>query len=376
MKIFALLLWSVILLPVSFYKQTSSQFHISVTMQEGMQEGRAFLRYFTPRGPYIDSVSFTNGKFTLKGNMPDKLTVARIYTLSKDEQNPSPENTCEVWLEKGNIYIGAENNLSHASYSGSSIQLQFSELQKKLQPIKKLYSELDRAYEKAEAENNEKQKDKLLNEEYPALFREKQKVLGAFIRKYPSSLISAYKFEEFCGDDRMDLAIVEPVYHLLDTSILHHSLVEKAVKRIEINKKTAPGMQALEFSQADTSGKQITLSAFRGKYLLIDFWAGWCVPCRAENPHLRRVYDQYSSKGFEILGVSLDGERKRWTDAIIKDKLVWPQVSDLQIFDNTVAKQYGVISIPQNILISPEGKIIDWNLKGSVLDNTLDEIFK
>ena len=135
-------------------------------------------------------------------------------------------------------------------------------------------------------------------------------------------------------------------------------------------------MKALEFSQADTSGKEIGLSVFSGKYLLIEFWAGWCVPCRAENPHLVRLYDQYNIKGFEILGVSLDGERKRWTDAIIKDKLVWPQVSDLQIFDNSVAKQYGVISIPQNVLISPAGKIIDWNLRGSALDNTLKELFK
>ena len=376
MKSFSLLLWSVILLPALFYKQTSSQYQIDVSIKEGMQQGRAFLRYFTPKGPFIDSLSFTNGKFTLKGNMPDKLTIARIYTLSKDEQYPLPENTCEVWLEKGKINISTEKKLADASYSGSAIQLQFSELQKKLLPVKKKYSELDKVYEKAEAEKNEKQKDKLLNEQYPALFTEKQKLLGAFIRKYPSSLISAYKFEEFCGDDRIDLAVVEPVYNLLDTSILHHSLVEKAVKRIEINRKTAPGMQAPDFSQADTSGKAISLSAFRGKYLLVDFWAGWCVPCRAENPHLIRLYDQYHNKGFEILGVSLDGERKRWTDAIIKDKLVWPQVSDLQIFDNSVAQQYGVISIPQNVLISPEGTIIDWNLRGSVLDNKLNEIFK
>ena len=91
---------------------------------------------------------------------------------------------------------------------------------------------------------------------------------------------------------------------------------------------------------------------------------------------ITRLYDQYSIKGFEILGISLDGERKRWTDAIIKDKLMWPQVSDLQIFENSVAKQYGVISIPQNVLINPEGKIIGWNLRGSALDNKLNELFK
>ena len=135
-------------------------------------------------------------------------------------------------------------------------------------------------------------------------------------------------------------------------------------------------MEAIGFSQSDTSGKPVKLSSFRGKYLLIDFWAGWCMPCRAENPLLAKLYDQYKSKGLDILGVSLDGERKRWTDAIINDKLAWTQVSDLNIFENEVALLYGITSIPQNILIGPDGKILDWNLRGSLLEKKLEQIFK
>jgi peroxiredoxin len=189
-------------------------------------------------------------------------------------------------------------------------------------------------------------------------------------------MLSAYKFDDFAGDGRMDLSIVEPVYLNLDKSIRGHSLVSKVADRIAINKRTAPGMKAIEFSQADTSGRQVSLSSFKGKYLLIDFWAGWCVPCRAENPQLRKLYDQFRSKGFEILGVSLDGERKRWTNAILTDRLEWSQVSDLNIFDNKIAKTYGITSIPQNLLIGPDGKIIDWNLRGPVLEERLQSILK
>jgi thiol-disulfide isomerase/thioredoxin len=376
MKACLLILYFTITLLNELPAQTSSQYEINVNIKEAGVQTRAFLRYFTPTGPYLDSVRIVNGKFILKGKVPAKLTVARIYLLKESEEEALAENKCEVWLEEGVINIRAEKKLSYAEYSGSAMQEQFSELQKALRPVKKKNDELDEAYEKAVAKKDDEKKDKLLNNEYPALFDEKQKILGAFINKYPSSLISAFKFEEFCGDDRMDLGIVEPIYEKLDHSIRQHPLVTKSAERLAINKRTAPGMVAPAFSQTDTSGRPINLSSFKNKYLLIDFWAGWCVPCRAENPHLIKVYEQFKSKGLEILGVSLDGERKRWTNAIITDKLTWPQVSDLQIFDNAVAKQYGIISIPQNLLIGPDGKIIAWNLRGSALDDKLKELFK
>jgi thiol-disulfide isomerase/thioredoxin len=376
MRLYLFFLCSLFAFPICLLAQPVQQYEINVSFAEKLEPGRAFIRYFTPTGPYLDSTRLINGKFILKGNVPSRLTVARIYLLGENETSPSAENSCELWLEEGSIYIRAKKKLAEAQYSGSALQVQFDELQKALRDVKKKNTEMDDAYEKVVAEKDEEKKDKLLNQEYPALFREKQKILGAFISKYPSSLISAFKFEEFCGDDRMDLSIVEPVYEKLSSSIQQHALVKKAAARIDINKRTAPGIMAPEFSQTDTSGRSISLSSFRNKYLLIDFWAGWCMPCRAENPHLIKVYQQFRSKGLEILGVSLDGERKRWTDAIIHDKLSWPQVSDLEIFDNAVAKQYGIISIPQNVLIGPDGKIIAWNLRGTALDDRLKELIK
>ncbi|NQX38292.1 Peroxiredoxin [Pedobacter steynii] len=131
---------------------------------------------------------------------------------------------------------------------------------------------------------------------------------------------------------------------------------------------TAPG-----FVQSDTSGNQVRLDDFRGKYLLLDFWASWCIPCRAENPNLKKAYEQFKHRNFTILGVSLDSERKLWIDAIKKDQLPWAQISDLQGWSNWISAKYIVRAVPRNFLISPDGKIIAKNIRGKELIETLEK---
>ncbi len=135
------------------------------------------------------------------------------------------------------------------------------------------------------------------------------------------------------------------------------------------------GRVAPDFTQQTIEGEDFKLSDLRGKYVLIDFWASWCGPCRRENPNVVRMYKQYHEKGFEILGVSLDRSKDRWVQAIEKDGLTWPHVSDLKGWSNAVAKQYGITSIPKTMLIGPEGKIVAKNLRGPSLEAKLVELF-
>ena len=138
---------------------------------------------------------------------------------------------------------------------------------------------------------------------------------------------------------------------------------------------TAINKKAISFSQKDTSGIEISLSSFKGKYLLIDFWASWCGPCRAENPNIKNAYQKYKSKGFEVLGVSLDNDKSAWTKAIINDSLTWTNVSDLKGWKNNIGQKYVVSAVPANYLLNKDGKIIAKDLRGEKLIKKLIEIF-
>lgn len=159
-----------------------------------------------------------------------------------------------------------------------------------------------------------------------------------------------------------------PYYTKLQ-EVLKEAKAEKEAKETVAEGKSAP-----DFTLSTPDGKEVSLSDFRGKYVLLDFWASWCGPCRQENPNVKKAYEAYKDKNFDILAVSLDKSKDKWVEAIEKDGLTWTHVSDLKFWDSAAAKLYNVKSIPASFLIDPEGKIIAHNLRGSELHTKLSSL--
>jgi len=201
----------------------------------------------------------------------------------------------------------------------------------------------------------------------------KKKVFEDYILRHPGNDLSLYAMEIYRSINLENPQEVQSLIAKLSSDLQQTDEIIEIRKQAEENEKFMKGVKAPDFAQADTNGNVVTLSSLQGKYVLIDFWASWCKPCRAQNPSLVRLYQKYRDNGFTILGVSLDSKKEPWLKAIEKDKLEWHHVSDLQFWNNAVAKQYKISHVPQNYLLNSEGVIIGKNLGEDELDELLQK---
>lgn len=371
-------LLSLLILPVAAFAQ--QKFTLKGNLKPTPVPAKAFLYYKMNGQTKIDSVNINGGTFTFTGALTEvaeaHLKIKR-YPAAGTFVKRTPSDLLDFYLEPGTTVVSSKtDSLNKAIISGSAINNDVAKCKALADQIRERGNGIVAEYKSG---TREQQKDSVytagFNARLKALDDEIKKIHPDFMRNNTDAYYSLILYKSLVKIEA-DPASAAREFARFSTRLKTSPLGLRIQAEIRSVRTLALGQPAPVFTQNDINGKPVHLADFKGKYVLIDFWASWCGPCRQENPNVVKVYEKYKGKNFTVLGVSLDnvGQKAAWLQAIKDDGLSWTQVSDLKGGGNKAALLYNVKAIPSSFLIGPDGKILAKSLRGSDLENKIAEL--
>lgn len=382
MKIIIMLIQTVLLLPIfGFAQNGKNEGYIIHGQIDNMPHGKQYVYLASivrDQELHTDSVLMKNGKFTFKGRVDEPCMVS-IYTNVLDRKYPV---TMGLFLENAKINLratwdtSAREHVKNLIVTGSKVHEEneylFDGAMKRSGRDK-----IREGYIEAQRRGDTAQMRALTKANLEALEVYTNDIQD-WVAANPNSFVTLRYKQMLVPKDEAGLDRFEAELDSMEPRLRSSYLAKTIYAEIDEQRrrlKIAPGTMAIVFEQPDKDGKLIKLSDYRGKYVFVDFWASWCVPCRAENPHVLKAYNDFHKRGLEVLSVSVDDKREAWLKAVEQDGLPWTQVSDLKGWDNSASKLYLIKAIPANFLIDPSGKIIASGLRGDHLHKELERVF-
>jgi len=353
-----------LVLPAMGRAQQTAAPKFSITGEvKGVPEGsEVFLTDVSNPTDTLASAHVKEGVFVLTGHVDEP----NLYELNF----PGAKKKTPLFMGNDKMTItGTMSDLVHLKTTGSPSNDDFVEFQTRFTPY---FTRLNSIISEANGVGEDAKKEALF-QQYKRATDTIFTVVDEFIRGKSSSYVSPFVLV-VVNQLTQDVMAQDRRLHSLAPEVQKGYYAQYLQKNLDDAKVGAIGTDEIDFTQNDTSGHAVSLSSFKGKYVLVDFWASWCGPCRMENPNVLATYRKFRNKNFTVLGVSLDKAREPWLKAIKDDGLVWTQVSDLKFWYNEAAVKYHIAQIPSNFLVGPDGKIVGRNLRGAALQEKLCEL--